>query len=203
MSAQTDTDDHSRQDGTSGVPFDPADFARPPAKDCPPEEEDDDSSTDSLSGDEESFTDRPRWVRHVKTHWREILAWSFAALLLVRIGVAFYFAEFWIGYLPQFGLLALLTAELFFSKDLCLSLVSCILLVDSLIADGYHLFTYRAVYHHRLDLNWPYDDRFQIILVTLGLIIIVWRERSVPRLVTAIPLLGIFLVLFAILIANL
>lgn len=127
--------------------------------------------------------------------------WSFAAILLARIAVAFYFAGFWIGYLPQFGVLALLTAELFFSRDLCVSLVSCILLVDSIIADGYHLIIYRPEWR-RITFNWPYEDRFQIILVTLGLIVIVWRERSVPRLVAALPLLGIFLVLFVFAIAS-
>ena len=193
MSAQKDEDTHSPQDGRSGVPFDPADYARNEAEPSP----------ESESGDDISSASGPRWLLLIKSRWREILACSFAALLLARVAVAFYFAEFWIGYLPQFGLLALLTAELFFSKDLCVSLVSCILLADSLIADGYHLFAYGAVYRHRLELNWPYDDRIQIALVTLGLIVIVWRERSVPRLAAAIPLLGIFLVLFVIMIASL
>ena len=193
MSAKTDEDTHSPQDGRFGVPFDPADYARNEAEPSP----------ESDSGDEDFSASGPRWLQLIKSRWREILACSFAALLLARIAVAFYFAEFWIGYLPQFGLLALLTAELFFSKDLCVSLVSCILLADSLIADGYHLFAYGAVYRHRLELNWPYDDRIQIALVTLGLIVIVWRERSVPRLTAAIPLLGIFLVLFVIMIASL
>ena len=192
MSAQTDEDAHSPREGTRGVPFDPADYVRQ-----------DNAVPDPDSGDEVSSASGPRWLQWMKRHWRDVLAWSFAALLLARVAVAFYFAEFWIGYLPQFGLLALLTTELFFSKDRCISLVSCILLIDSLIADGYHLFTYRAVYHHRLELNWPYDDRIQIALVTLGLIVIVWRERSVPRLTAAIPLLGIFLVLFVIMIASL
>lgn len=194
MSAQTDEDERFPQDGRSGVPFDPADYVRNKLE----------PSSDFIdSGEEDSSASGPCRLQWIKLHWRVVLAWSFAAFLLVRVAVAFYFVEFWIGYLPQFGLLALLTAELFFSKDLCISLVSCILLVDSLIADGYHLFIYRAVYHHRLDLNWPYDDRIQIALVTLGLIVIVWRERSVPRLFTAIPLLGIFLVLFVITIASL
>ena len=193
MSAKTDEDTHSPQDGRSGVPFDPADYARNEAEPSP----------ESESGDDISSASGPRWLLLIKSRWREFLACSFAALLLVRIAVAFYFAEFWIGYLPQFALLALLTVELFLSNDRCISLVSCVLLVDSLIADGYHLFAYRAVYHHRLELNWPYEDRFQITLVTLGLITIAWRERSVPVLVATIPLLGIFLVLSVISIASL
>ena len=193
MSARTDEDGHSPRDGAGEAPFDPAAYARNEPEPSP----------ESGSGEEELSASGPRWLQQVKDHWRAVFAWSFAALLLARVAVAFYFVEFWIGYLPQFGLLALLTAELFFSRDFCISLVSCILLVDSIIADGYHLFTYGAVYHHRLELNWPYDDRIQIALVTLGLIIIVWRERSVPRLAAAIPLLGIFLVLFVIIIASL
>ena len=136
MSAQPDKDDLFRQDGNDSVPFDPADYARREHEPSPEDETPD--------GDEEEPVSVPCGLLLIKSRWREVLAWSFAALLLARIAVAFYFAEFWIGYLPQFGLLALLTAELFFSKDRCISLVSCILLVDSLIADGYHLFTYRA-----------------------------------------------------------
>ena len=191
MSAQTDEDAHSPQDGTSGVPFDPADYAR----------HEDEPSPESESGDEVSSASAPRWLQWVKRRWRNVLVWSFLALLLARLAVAFYFAGFWIGYLPQFGVLALLTAELFFSRDRCISLVSCILLVDSIIADGYHLFIYRPEWR-RITFNWPYEDRFQIILVTLGLIIVVWRDRSVPRLAAAIPLLGIFLVLFLFAIAS-
>lgn len=195
MSARSDKDAYSRQNGDTDTLFDPAGYFR---QEHPASMED-----ETPDGDVESSASVPRWLLQIKSRWRDVLAWSFAALLLVRIAVAFYFAEFWIGYLPQFGLLALLTAELFFSKDRCISLVSCILLVDSLIADGYHLFTYRAVYHHRLELNWPYDDRIQIALVTLGLVLIVWKDRSVPRLAAAIPLLGIFLVLLVIIIASL
>ena len=191
MSAQTDEDAYSPQDGTSGVPFDPADYAR----------NEDEPSPESESGDEVSSASAPRWLQWVKRRWRNVLVWSFLALLLARLAVAFYFAGFWIGYLPQFGVLALLTAELFFSRDRCISLVSCILLVDSIIADGYHLFIYRPEWR-RITFNWPYEDRFQIILVTLGLIIVVWRDRSVPRLAAAIPLLGIFLVLFLFAIAS-
>ncbi|MBR4253991.1 MAG: hypothetical protein IKQ16_02770 [Lentisphaeria bacterium] len=191
MSAQTDEDAYSPQDGTSGVPFDPADYAR----------NEDEPSPESESGEENSFSSVPRWLQWVKRRWRNVLVWSFLALLLARLAVAFYFAGFWIGYLPQFGVLALLTAELFFSRDRCISLVSCILLVDSIIADGYHLFIYRPEWR-RITFNWPYEDRFQIILVTLGLIIVVWRDRSVPRLAAAIPLLGIFLVLFLFAIAS-
>ena len=191
MSAQADKDDLFRQDGTSGAPFDPADYAR----------QDNEPSPDAESGDVDPSASGPRWLRWLKRHWRDILAWSFLVLLLVRIAVAFYFAGFWIGYLPQFGVLALLTAELFFSRDLCISRVSCIFLVDSIIADGYHLFIYRPEWR-RITFNWPYEDRFQIILVTLGLVLIVWRERSVPRLAAAIPLLGIFLVLFVFAIAS-
>ena len=192
MSAQTDEDAHSPQDGRSGVPFDPADYARNEVAPSP----------ESDSGDDVSFASVHSWLQWAKSHWRVVFAWSFAALLLVRIAVAFYFAEFWIGYLPQLALLALLTAELFYSRDLCVSLVSCVLLADSLIADGYHLFTNISEWR-RITFNWPYNDHIQIALVTLGLVLIVWKERSVPRLVTAIPLLGIFLILFVISLARL
>ena len=192
MSAQPDKGDQSRQDGTASVPFDPADYAR----------RENELSPDSDSGDADSSASAPQWFQWAKSHWRIVLAWSFFVLLLARCAVALYFAGFWIGYFPQFALLALLTAELFFSGDLCLSLVSCVLLVDSLITDGYDLFINRAEWR-RIPFSWPYDNRIQIALVTLALIVIVWRERSVPRLFTAIPLLGIFLVLFVITIASL
>ena len=192
MSAQTDEDAHSPREETRGVAFDPANYVRNEVE----------SSPDSDSGEEDLSASGPRWLQWVKRHWRKILAWSFAALLLTRVAVAFYFAEFWIGYLPQFGLLALLTAELFFSRDLCISLVSCVLLADSLIADGYNLFVNISEWR-RISFKWPYDDRIQIALVTLGLIVIVWKERSIPRLFTAIPLLGIFLILFVIAICSL
>jgi len=192
MSAQTDEGAHSPQDGISGVPFDPADYARNEAAPSP----------DPESGEEGLCASGPRWLQFIKKHWRDVLVWSFLALLLVRVAVAFYFAEFWIGYLPQFGVLALLTAELFFSRDLCISLVSCILLADSSIADGYTLFKDRPEWQ-RLAFIWPYEDRFQVALVTLGLIVIVWRERSVPMLVAAVPLLGLFLILFVTSVASL
>ena len=191
MSAQSDRDGQSRQDGTGSVLFDPVDYAR--RENDPPPEDD--------SGDADSSASALRWFQWAKRHWRIVLAWSFFALLLARCAVALYFAGFWIGYLPQFALLALLTAELFFSGDLCLSLVSCVLLVDSLITDGYDLFINRAEWR-RIPFSWPYENRIQIALVTFALIVIVWRERSAPRLFTAIPLLGIFLLLFLISIAS-
>ena len=191
MSAQSDRDGQSRQDGTGSVLFDPADYAR--RENDPPPEDD--------SVDADSSASALRWFQWAKRHWRIVLAWSFFALLLARCAVALYFAGFWIGYFPQFALLALLTAELFFSGDRCLSLVSCILLVDSLITDGYILFINGAEWR-RIIFYWPYESRIQIALVTLGLIVIVWRDRSVPRLFTAIPLLGIFLLLLVISIAS-
>ena len=191
MSALSDRDGQSRQDGTCGVPFDPADYAR----------RENELSPEDDSGDGDPSASAHQWVQWAKSRWRIVLAWSFFVLLLARCAVALYFAGFWIGYLPQFALLALLTAELFFSGDLCLSLVSCVLLVDSLITDGYILFINGAEWR-RILFYWPYDNRIQIALVTLALIVIVWRERSAPRLFTAIPLLGIFLLLGVITIAS-
>lgn len=108
MSARSDKDAYSRQNGDTDTPFDPAGYFR---QEHPSSMED-----ETPDGDVESSASVPRWFQLIKNRWRDVLAWSFAALLLVRIAVAFYFAEFWIGYLPQFGLLALLTAELFFPK---------------------------------------------------------------------------------------
>ena len=185
MSAQTDTDDHSRQDGTSGVPFDPADFARPPAKDCPPEEEDDDSSTDSLSGDEESFTDRPRWVQFVKTNWRKILAWAFLCLVVGKSVSVICMGPGWDGdNIPQAILLVYLLAELFFSDSVCSSLTSCILLTD--------FFLFEAFTHH----TWPYYSLFQITMAELGLLIILLKERYFPLKVVNVPILGLHFVFF-------
>ena len=191
MSARSDEEEQSLQDGICGVPFDPADYAR----------RENELSPDSDSGDGDPSASAHQWVQWAKSHWRIVLAWSFFALLLARCAVALYFAGFWIGYLPKFALLALLTAELFFSRDLCLSLVSCVLLVDSLITDGYILFINGPEWR-RISFSWPYESRIQIALATLGLIVIVWRERSIPRLFTAIPLLGIFLLLLVIAIAS-
>ena len=82
MSAQPDKDEQFRQDGNDSVPIDPADYARPPAEDSPPEVEDNDFAPDSLSGDEKSCASRPRWVQFVKTHWQKILAWAFLCLVV-------------------------------------------------------------------------------------------------------------------------
>ena len=185
MSAQTDTDDHSRQDGTSGVPFDPADFARPPAKDCPPEEEDDDSSTDSLSGDEESCMSRPRWVQFVKTNWRKILAWAFLCLVVGKSVSVICMGPGWDGdNNPQAILLVYLLAELFFSDSVCASLVSCFLLTDFFLVETFtHDF-------------WPYSSLLQIIVTDLGLLVILLKERYYPLKVVNVPILGLHFVFF-------
>ena len=70
MSAQTDEDAHPPQDGTSGVPFDPADYARNEA----------DPTSNSGSGEEDSSASCPRWLQQVKAHW------------LKAIGVVLFFA---------------------------------------------------------------------------------------------------------------
>ncbi|MBR2963558.1 MAG: hypothetical protein IKC53_05065 [Lentisphaeria bacterium] len=122
MSAQPNSDDHSRQDGNDCVPFDPADYARKPVKDGPPEVIDDDSAPDSLSGDEESRTSRPRWLHFITTHWQEILAWAFLCLVVGKSVSVICIGPGWDGdNIPQAILLVYLLAELFFSDSVCAS----------------------------------------------------------------------------------
>ena len=179
MSAQTDKDAHSLQDGSSVVPLDPADYVRPPAKDSPPEEEDNDSAPDSLSEDEGSCTSRPRWVQFIGTHWRKILAWAF---LLLVVGKSL--SVICAGNIPQAILLVYLLAELFFSDSICASLTSCILLTD--------FFLFETFTSH----FWPYYSLFQITVVEIGLLVILLKERYFPLKVVNVPVLGLHFVFF-------
>jgi len=185
MSAQPDRDDHSRQDGNLGVPFDPADYARPPEKDSPPEEENDDSAPDSLSGDEESCPSRPRWVQFIITHWQNILAWAFLCLVTGKSVSVICIGPGWDGdNIPQAILLVYLLAELFFSDSICVSMTSCILLTDFFLVET---FTYHT---------WPYDSLFQITVAEIGLLIILLKERYFPLKVLNVPILGLHFVFF-------
>ena len=185
MSAQPDRNDLSRQDGTNCVPFDPADYARPPAKDSPPEEENNDSAPDSLSGDEESSTSRPRWVQFVITHWQKILAWAFLCLVVGKSVSVICGGPGWDGNnIPQAILLVYLLAELFFSDSVCASLTSCILLTDFFLVET---FTYHT---------WPYDSLFQITVAEIGLLVILLKERYFPLKVVNVPVLGLHFVFF-------
>ena len=185
MSAQPDTDDLSRQDGTSSVPFDPADYADPSAKDSPPEEEDDDSAPDSPSGDEESCTDRPRWVQFVITYWQKILAWAFLSLVVGKSVFVICDGPGWDGdNIPQAILLVYLLAELFFSDSICASVSSCILLTD--------FFLFETFTHH----TWPYYSLFQITVAEIGLLVILLKERYFPLKVVNVPILGLHFVFF-------
>ena len=185
MSAQPDRDDHSRQDGNLGVPSDPADYARPPAKDSPPEAENDDSAPDSLSEDEESCTDRPRWVQFVKMHWQKILAWAFLCLVAGKSVSVICAGPGWDGdNIPQAILLVYLLAELFFSDSVCASLTSCIPLTD--------FFLFETFTRH----TWPYYSLFQITVAEIGLLIILLKERYFPLKVVNVPILGLHFVFF-------
>ena len=185
MSAQPDRDNHSRQDGNLGVPFDPADYARPPEKDSPPEEENDDSAPDSLSGDEESCPSRPRWVQFFITHWQKILAWAFVCLVTGKSVSVVFAGPGWDGdNIPQAILLVYLLAELFFSDSICVSLTSCILLTDFFLVET---FTYHT---------WPYDSLFQITVAEIGLLVILLKERYFPLKVLNVPILGLHFVFF-------
>jgi len=185
MSAQTDEDKHSPQDGNDFVPFDPADYARPPAKENPPETENNDSAPDSLSGDEESCTARPRWVQFVKTHWRKILAWAFLCLVVGKSVSVICAGPGWDGdNIPQAILLVYLLAELFFSDSICASLTSCILLTDFFLIETFTGHT------------WPYFSLFQITAAEIGLLVILLKERYFPLKVVNVPILGLHFVFF-------
>ena len=185
MSAQPDKDDFSRQDGNSSVPFDPANYARPPAKDTPPEAENNDSAPDSLSGDEESCTSRPRWIQFVRTNWQKILAWAFLSLVVGKSVFVICDGPGWDGdNIPQAILLVYLLAELFFSDSICASVSSCILLTDFSL---FETFT-----HH----TWPYYSLFQITMAEIGLLIILLKERYFPLKVVNVPILGLHFVFF-------
>ena len=185
MSAQKDEDAYSPQDGSSGVPFDPASYARPPAKGSPPEEEDNDSAPDSLSGDEESCTSRPRLVQFIGTHWRKILAWAFLCLVVGKSLSVICAGPGWDGdNIPQAILLVYLLAELFFSDSVCASLTSCILLTD--------FFLFETFTSH----FWPYYSLFQITVAEIGLLVILLKERYFPLKVVNVPVLGLHFVFF-------
>ena len=185
MSAQTDKDAHSLQDGSSVVPLDPADYVRPPDKDDPPEEEDNDSAPDSLSGDEESCTSRPCWVQFIGTHWRKILAWAFLCLVVGKSLSVICAGPGWDGdNIPQAILLVYLLAELFFSDSVCASLTSCILLTD--------FFLFETFTSH----FWPYYSLFQITVAEIGLLVILLKERYFPLKVVNVPVLGLHFVFF-------
>ena len=184
MSAQTDRDDHSRQDGDGSIPFDPADYVRPALKDSPPEVISD-SAPDPLSGDEESCTSRPRWVQFVKTHWQKILAWAFLCIVVGKSVFVICDGPGWDGdNIPQAILLVYLLAELFFSDSVCVSLTSCILLTDFFLVET---FTYHT---------WPYDSLFQITVAEIGLLVILLKERYFPLKVVNVPILGLHFVFF-------
>ena len=185
MSAQTDEDAYSPRDGTSGVPFDPADYARPSDKDSPPEIEDNDSTPDSLSEEEESCTSVPRWVEYIKTHWRKILAWAFLCLVVGKSLSVICAGPGWDGdNIPQAILLVYLLAELFFSDSICASLTSCILLTD--------FFLFETFTRH----TWPYYSLFQITVAEIGLLVILLKERYFPLKVVNVPILGLHFVFF-------
>ena len=185
MSAQPDKVEQPPQNGRSDVPFDPVDFARPPAKDSPPEDEDNDSAPDSLSEDEGSCTSRPRWVQFIGTHWRKILAWAFLCLVVGKCLSVICAGPGWDGEnIPQAILLVYLLAELFFSDSICASLTSCILLTDFFLVETFT--------HH----TWPYDSLFQITVAEIGLLVILLKERYFPLKVVNVPILGLHFVFF-------
>ena len=184
MSAQPDRDDHSRQDGNLSVPFDPADYARPPEKDSPPELNND-SAPDSLSGDEESCPSRPRWLQFIITHWQKILAWAFLCLVVGKSLSVICDGPGWDGdNIPQAILLVYLLAELFFSDSVCASLTSCILLMDFFLVETFTSHT------------WPYYSLFQITVAEIGLLVILLKERYFPLKVVNVPILGLHFVFF-------
>ena len=68
---------HLSGEDATGVPFDPADYARNEAE----------LSPDPDSGEEDSSTSGPRWIQWSKNHWRDVLA-CFAQMIFGIISMA-------------------------------------------------------------------------------------------------------------------
>ena len=130
MSAQTDEDAHPPQDGTSGVPFDPADYARNEA----------DPTSDSGSGEDDSSASCPRWLQQVKAHWLKAAG---AVLFLALVADCFIFDRSLQWFL--FFCLYLL-AEMFFSESRTAAWISCFIMLGILFWDYLPLGTFDTLY---------------------------------------------------------
>ena len=171
MSAKTEEDTHSPQDGRSGVPFDPADYARHEAEPSP----------ESDSGDEDSSAPGPRWLQLIKNHWLNAVG-GILFLLLVANSLISDNADQW----AFFFCLYLLT-EMFFSKSRVASGISCLLMLWILL-----LFISPGL------LSWGRsrgDFRNTIPILTAGLFFIQMFERSAALKLVNLLFLGFFIVL--------
>ena len=171
MSAQKDEDAYSPQDGSSGVPFDPADYAR----------NEDEPSPESESGAEVSSASAPRWLQLVKDHWLKAVG-GILFLLLLADSLISDDTDRW----ALFFCLYLVTG-VFFSKSRVASGISCFLMLWILL-----LFFSPDL------LLWARgagDFRNKVFVFTAGLFAIQMFERSVALKLVNLMFLGLFIIL--------
>ena len=170
MSARTDEDGYSPQDGSSGVPFDPADYARNEAEPSP----------ESESG-EESSASCSRWLQLIKDHWLKAVG-GILFLLLVADSLISDNAERW----ALFFCLYLVT-EMFFSKSGVASGISCLLMLWILL-----------LFFSPHFLSWGRGTGTfgnTIFVLAAGLFAIQVFERSAALKLVNLLFLGLFIIL--------
>ena len=171
MSAQKDEDTHSPQDGRSGVPFDPADYARNEAEPSP----------ESDSGDDISSASGPRWLQLVKVHWLKAVG-GILFLLLVADSLISDDSDRW----ALFFCLYLVTG-VFFSKSRVASGISCFLMLWILL-----------LFFSPHFLSWgrgtgTFGNTFFVLAA--GLFAIQVFERSAALKLVNLLFLGLFIIL--------
>ena len=129
MSTRTDEDAHSPQDGT-GVPFDPADYARNEIEPAP----------DSNSGDEESCISGPRWLQLAKDHWLKAVG----AVLFLALVADCFISDHSLRWFLFFCLYLL--AEMLLSESRVAAWISCFIMLGILFWDHLPLGTFDALY---------------------------------------------------------
>ena len=130
MSAQKGEDAHPTQGGTSGVPFDPADYARNEAEPSP----------ESDSGDDISSASGPRWLQLAKDHWLKAIG---GVLFLALVADCFVTSPSLQWFL--FFCLYLL-AEMVFSESLTAAWISCFIMLGILFWDHLPLGVFDVLY---------------------------------------------------------
>lgn len=171
MSEQTDEDAHSPQDGTSGVSFDPADYARNEAEPSP----------DPESGEDDLSASGPRWFQLIKVHWLKVVG-GVLFLLLATDSLISDDSDRW----ALFFCLYLLT-EMFFSKSRVASGISCFLMLWILLL----FFSPHFLSWGRGRGSWGNT----IFVLTAGLFAIQVFERSAALKLVNLMFLGFFIVL--------
>jgi hypothetical protein len=130
MSARTDEDGHSPQDGADEVPFDPADYARNEVEPSP----------GSDSGNEESCASGSRRLQLLKNHWLKAVG---GVLFLALVADCFISDHS----LQRFLFFCLyLLAEMLFSESRTAAWISCFIMLGILFWDYLPLGTFDILY---------------------------------------------------------